>query len=127
MKISLSLLKTYLPLDLPIETICDTLTALGIEVDSITNEHPPFAKVIVGEVLSVKPHGEKLQIAEVHNGKEAIQVVCGASNCKPGMKTAFAVVGSILNNQTIEKVSIRGVESNGMLCSASELNLWKDN
>lgn len=126
MKIPLSLLKNYLDLDLPIEKIADTLTLLGIEVDSIINEHPPFAKVIVGEVLSVKPHGDKLQIAQVHNGKEAMQVVCGASNCKAGMKTAYAVPGAILHDRTIEKASIRGVDSYGMLCSAEELSLWKD-
>lgn len=127
MKIPLSLLKTFLPITLPIDTLCETLTLLGIEVDSVINQHPPFAKVIVGEVLSVKPHGEKLQIAQVHNGKEAVQVVCGASNCRPGIKTAFAVVGAVVNHSTIEKATIRGVESHGMLCSAQELHLWKDN
>ena len=126
MKIPLSELKNYLDLDLSVETIADTLTLLGMEVDSIINEHPPFAKVIVGEVLSVKPHGDKLQIAQVHNGKEAVQVVCGAGNCKAGMKTAYAVPGAILHDRTIEKASIRGIESHGMLCSAYELNLWKD-
>lgn len=134
MKIPLSLLKTYISLDLPIETICNTLTMLGIEVDSILNEHPSFANVIVGEVLSVTPHpnAEKLNIAQVHDGKKSIQVVCGASNCRPGIKTAFAQVGSLLvdsddKRRTIEKATIRGVESNGMLCSADELHLWKDN
>ncbi|HSX13946.1 MAG TPA: phenylalanine--tRNA ligase subunit beta [Chlamydiales bacterium] len=126
MKVPLSLLKQYLPLNIPIETICETLTLLGIEVDSVINEHPPFAKVIVGEILSVKPHGDKLQIAQVDNGKQAVQVVCGASNCRPGIKTAFAVVGSMVNNATIEKATIRGAESYGMLCSAGELQIWKD-
>src|SRR5437870_5192250 len=103
MKIPLSELKNYLQLDVSIETIADTLTLLGIEVDSIINEHPPFANVIVGEVLSVIPHGDKQQIAKVHNGKETVQVVCGASNCKAGMKTAYAVPGSILQDRRIEK------------------------
>lgn len=126
MKIPLSLIHTFLPITLQIESLCETLTLLGIEVDSVIHQHPPFAKVIVGEVLSVKPHGEKNQIAQVHNGKEAVQVVCGASNCRPGIKTAFAVVGAIVNDATIQKASIRGVESHGMLCSAQELQLWKD-
>lgn len=126
MKIPLSLLKTYLPLNIPVESLCETLTLLGIEVDSVIHEHPPFAKVIVGEVLSVKPHGEKLQIAQVHNGKESVQVVCGASNCRAGIKTAFAVDGAIINGSTISKTTIRGVESSGMLCSAAELQIWKD-
>jgi phenylalanyl-tRNA synthetase beta chain len=134
MKIPLSLLKTYLPLDLPIETICNTLTMLGIEVDSILNEHPSFANVIVGEVLSTSPHpnAEKLNIAQVHNGEKSVQVICGASNCRPGIKTAFAQVGSLIidsdeKRRTIDKATIRGVESYGMLCSADELHLWKDN
>ncbi len=133
MKLPLSLIKTYLPLDLSIETLCETLTLLGIEVDAVINEHPPFAKVIVGEVISVNPHpdAKKLQIAQVHNGKEEIQVVCGAPNCRVGIKTAFAVVGSVLmgphgKNQTIEQASLRGIESYGMLCSATELQLWKE-
>lgn len=133
MKIPLSLLKTYLPLNVSLETLCDTLTLLGIEVDSVLNRHPPFARVVVGEILDVTPHpkGEKLNIAKVHNGKEIVQVVCGASNCRPGIKTAFAAVGSLLvdekeNPRTLEKATIRGVESHGMLCSASELRLWKD-
>lgn len=133
MKIPLSLLKAYLPLDLSIETICDTLTLLGIEVDAVINLHPPFARVIVGEILSTQPHpnAEKLKVAQVHNGKEAVQVVCGAANCRPGMKTAFAVVGALLvetneKPRTIEKATLRGVESQGMLCSALELNLWKE-
>lgn len=133
MKIPLSLLKSYVPLNTPVETICNTLTLLGIEVDSVTNLHPPFSKVIVGQVRSVSPHptSEKLQIAQVHNGKDLFQVVCGAANCREGIKTAFAPVGSMLLNsdgsfKTLEKATIRGVESFGMLCSASELNLWKD-
>lgn len=133
MKVPLSLLKSFIPLEISIETVCDTLTLLGIEVDSIINQHPPFARVIVGEVLSVKrhPNAEKLQIAEVHDGKHPVQVVCGASNCRAGIKTAFATVGSLVvdsedNPRTIEKTSIRGVDSLGMLCSASELHLWKD-
>lgn len=133
MKLPLSLIKTYLPLELSIETLSETLTLLGIEVDAVINEHPPFAKVIVGEVLSVKPHpdAKKLQIAQVHNGKEGVQVVCGAPNCRAGIKTAFAVVGSVLmgpdgKNQTVEQATLRGIDSHGMLCSATELQLWKD-
>lgn len=133
MKVPLSLLKSFLQLDVPIEAICGRLTLLGIEVDSVINDHPPFAKVVVGEVLSVKPHpnAEKLQIAEVHDGREAVQVVCGAANCRAGIKTAFAATGAWIadgegKQRTIEKTSIRGVESNGMLCSADELHLWKD-
>lgn len=134
MRLPISLIKSFVPLNETIETIADTLTLLGLEIDSILNKHPAFAGVIVGEVLSVKPHpdAEKLQIAQVHDGKKAVQVVCGAPNCRPGIKTAFARVGALMvdgngEQRTIEKASIRGIESHGMLCSASELHLWKDN
>ena len=133
MKIPLSLIKSYLPFDLTIEQLSETLTLLGIEVDAVIHEHPPFAKVIVGEVLSVEPHpnAKKLQIAQVHNGVETVQVVCGASNCRAGIKTAFAVVGSFLMDskgmpQSIDKATLRDIDSFGMLCSASELGLWKE-
>ncbi len=133
MRIPLSSLQTFLPLDIPVETIAKTLTLLGIEVDAIENEVPPFARVIVGEVLSVAPHpsSDKLQIAQVQNGKETLQVVCGAPNCRAGIKTAFAQVGALIsdqegNHRIIQKATLRGVESHGMLCSAQELHLWKD-
>jgi len=133
MKIPLSLIRSFVEIDVPLETICNQLTLLGIEVDSCINPIPPFSGVVVGEILSTKPHpnAEKLQIAEVHYGKGTLSVVCGAENCRPGIKTAFAMIGARLSDgdgfsREIAKTSIRGEESNGMLCSAEELSLWKD-
>ncbi len=130
MKLPLSLLKSFIRLDIPLAQIAETLTLLGIEVDAIENEHPPFARVVVGEVLSVKrhPNAEKLQIAEVSDGHQTHHVVCGAPNCRAGMKTAFAPVGAILTDSKgaqirIESAKLRGVDSFGMLCSESELRL----
>ena len=118
---------------MPVAQIAETLTLLGsIEVDGIEHEHPPFAKVVVGEILSVKPHpnAEKLQIAEVSDGKKTYQIVCGASNCRAGMKSAFAPVGAVLTDGKgsfeIKEAKLRGVESQGMLCSATELRLSEE-
>lgn len=134
MKIPLSLIKTFLHIDEKLSQISETLTLLGIEVDSIHNEAPPFGGVVIGKVLSAKRHpdAERLQIAEVSDGVHQFQLVCAAENCRAGLKTAFAKVGSwILDSngkkREIEQATLRGVSSSGMLCSAADLNLWEDN
>jgi phenylalanyl-tRNA synthetase beta chain len=85
--------------------------------------------VIVGKVEEVKPHpdAEKLSICLVSDGEVSLQIVCGAANVRVGMKTALAMPGALLpGNKAINKTVIRGVESNGMLCSASELGIGED-
>ncbi len=101
---------------------------LGIEVDAIHSSKPIYSGVVVGEVLSVAHHPDagKLQVAQVSDGKETIQVVCGAPNCRPGIRVAFAKLGAQVGDLTVQKTSLRGVESNGMLCSAGELGLYTD-
>lgn len=130
MRLPLSLIRSFLPLDLPPAQIANALTLLGIEVDLIENERPPFSGVVVGEVRSTRPHpnAEKLQIVEVKEGNTTLQIVCGASNCRQGLKTALAKIGARLTDQDgkqreITKNLIRGVESSGMLCSNAELGL----
>lgn len=130
MKLPLSWLKEITPFSMTSEELADQLTMLGLEVDAIHRIAPPFEGVVVGEVLSTAPHpdADQLQIAQVSDGKETFQVVCGAPNCRPGIKTPFARVGARLGLQEekpfkIKKSKIRGVESNGMLCSESELGL----
>ena len=129
MKLSLSQIRSFIHLDLTSAQIAETLTLLGIEVDKIINEHPPFSGVVVGEVLSTAPHpnANKLQVAQVSDGKHHFQVVCGDPQCRPGMRTAFAKPGAILyasgKPQTIEACELRGVSSAGMLCSEQELGL----
>lgn len=134
MKLPLSLLKSFLPLELPLSQIGETLTLLGIEVDGIYQEKPPFQGVVAVEVVSVKPHpnAEKLQIAEVSDGSSVYQIVCGASNCRPNIKTALARVGAELidskgHKLVIKPAKLRGVESFGMLCALSELLGSEDN
>jgi len=133
MKLPLSLIKSLIQIDLPVAEISETLTLLGIEVDGILNEHPSFAKVVVGEVIAVRRHpdAEKLQIAEIGDGSQVYTVVCAAPNCRVGIKTAFAKEGAVLTDadglqRRIEKSSIRGVESMGMLCTGSELRISEE-
>lgn len=133
MFLPLSLLKNYLPLDISLEEIVENLTDLGIEVEKIENENPSFSNIIAAEVTKVEKHpsADKLQIATVFDGKENYQVVCGAPNCRAGLKTAFAPLGATLADEKnqifkIKKAKLRGVESFGMLCSGKELNISSD-
>ena len=108
----------------------ELLTMLGLEVDAVEPMPLAFQGVVVGKVLSSKPHPEadKLQVAVVSDGQEEFQVVCGAPNCREGILTAFAKVGARLTDSDgkqfkIKKGKLRGVESFGMLCGADELGL----
>lgn len=130
MKIPLSLIKSYLDLPESLNDLAEILTLLGIEVDGIENAAPPFSGVVVGKILSAIPHPEadKLRVAQVFDGKQEWQVVCGASNCREGLFTAFAKIGAVLYDAKgsplkISKAKLRGVESHGMLCSAHELKI----
>jgi phenylalanyl-tRNA synthetase beta chain len=130
MKIPLSLIRSYLPFDEPLPTLCEILTLLGIEVDGVQNPTPPFSHVVAALVRSTAPHpsADKLQVAEVYDGKETWQVVCGAANCRPGLKTAFAKIGALLyddqgRERKIVGAEIRGVKSQGMLSSYPELSI----
>ena len=133
MKLPLSLIKTFISSDLSPEKISQTLTLLGIEVDGIENENPPFTGVVAGEILSAKPHpnAEKLKIAEVTDGSKSYTVVTAAANCRAGMRIPFAKVGAVLTGSDgkeirIEKATLRGVESFGMFCSGADLRISKD-
>tara|TARA_R110000824_G_scaffold52692_4_gene146267 strand:+ start:202252 stop:204624 length:2373 start_codon:yes stop_codon:yes gene_type:complete len=102
------------------------LTMAGLEVDSVEPAASVFNGVVVGEVLTVEKHpdADKLNVCQVNNGKEHLQVVCGAPNVAAGQKVAFALVGAKLGADfKIKQAKLRGVESNGMLCSAEELGL----
>ncbi|MCY1290060.1 Phenylalanine--tRNA ligase beta subunit [compost metagenome] len=102
----------------------------GLEVDSVTPVAGAFSGVVVGEVLSTEQHpdADKLRVCQVSNGSETFQVVCGAPNVRPGLKIPFAMIGAELPGDfKIKKAKLRGVESNGMLCSATELQIGDDN
>ena len=106
------------------------LSMAGLEVDSVTPAAGVFSGVVVGEVLSTEQHpdADKLRICQVSNGAETFQVVCGAPNVRPGLKIPFAMLGAELPGDfKIKKAKLRGVESNGMLCSQAELQVGEGN
>lgn len=126
MKICESWLKDWVGISLRSEEISEQLTMLGLEVDSMYPVAGDFDKVIVAEVVNTKKHPEadRLTLCEVYDGIKKFQVVCGASNVRPGLKVALATCGARLTPDfVIKKSKLRGEESHGMLCSASELGL----
>lgn len=125
MKISVSWLKEWLD-ELP-HQLADRLTMAGLEVEGEMLAAPEFTKVVVGEVTAVSPHpnADKLTITHVDIGEsELLQIVCGAPNVAVGIKVPTALIGASLTQDfTIKKTKLRGVESQGMLCSSKELGL----
>ena len=118
--------------DPPVSTddLVEQLTMAGLEVDSVEPAAPAFTGLVVGEVLAVEAHpdADKLKVCSVSNGDDTpLQVVCGAPNVHVGMKAPLALVGARMPGDfKIKKTRLRGVESSGMLCSASELGLSDD-
>ncbi len=129
MKFSLSWLKQYLDVDVAADEIADALTMAGLEVDSVTDRYAWMDDVLVARILSVSPHpnADRLTVCEVEANGEKRSVVCGAPNVAEGMLVALALPGAVLpDGREFGKTVIRGVESNGMLCSEAELVLGDD-
>ncbi len=113
--------------DKSVEDICTTLNQIGLEVDSTTNFQIPD-NITVGFVLSCEKHPEadKLNVCQVDVGTGVRQIVCGASNVREGIFVAVAMIGAVMpDGLVIKPVKLRGVESDGMICSTSEINLPK--
>ncbi len=127
MKLTFSWLKDHLDTTADIATIADTLTMLGLEVESIEDRAKALAPFTVAHVKEAKkhPNADKLSVCLVDTGTETVQVVCGAPNARTGMKGVFAPAGSHIpgTNLDLKKGVIRGVESNGMLVSMREMGL----
>ena len=126
MKFNKSWLDEWIDTGLDADIIGERLTMAGLELDSITAAAPEFSNVVVAEIESIAPHpdADKLRVCAVNNGKETSQVICGAANAREGMRVALAQVGAKLpDGLKIKRAKLRGVESLGMLCSASELGL----
>ena len=130
MKFSEKWLREWVNPDLDTDALAHRLTMAGHEVDSIEPQGNGLDGVVVGEVLDAKKHpdADRLSVCQVSTGKgAAVEVVCGAPNVVTGMKSPFAPPGVKLpNGVKLRKAKIRGVESNGMLCSAIELGLGED-
>jgi len=130
MQISEAWLRSYVNPAISTEELVEQLTMAGLEVDSVEPAAAKFSGVVVGEVLSMQQHpdADRLRICQVAVGEaEPLQIVCGASNVRVGLKIPAALIGAILPGDfKIKKSKLRGEESFGMLCSEKELGLAAD-
>jgi phenylalanyl-tRNA synthetase beta chain len=130
MKFTLSWLKEHLETDADLPTILDTLTKIGLEVEGVENPAEKLAAFRVARVLTAAPHpqADKLQVLTVDAGEGPLQVVCGAPNARAGLVGVFGMPGAVVpaNGMVLKVAAIRGVESNGMMCSTRELELGED-
>ena len=125
MKLSRKFVSDYI--DLPnddIKTVAEKMTSVGNEYDE-AGKLIPCTNLIIGKVIecNMHPDSDHLHVCKVDIGEEVLQIVCGAPNVREGIKVIVALPGAVLTGGTIKKGSIRGVESNGMLCSIAELGL----
>jgi len=127
MKFSLSWLREHLDTDASAEAIAERLTAIGIEVEELSNPAEALAPFRVAKVLTAErhPQANKLQVLTVDAGEGPVQVVCGAPNARAGLLGVFGPPGAYVpgSDMTLKVAAIRGVESHGMMCSARELEL----
>jgi phenylalanyl-tRNA synthetase beta chain len=131
MKLTLSWLKDHLETSASLDTIVETLTKIGLEVEGVDDAAAKLSGFTIAHVIEAKqhPNADKLRVCMVDTGTGApVQVVCGAPNARTGMKSVFSPPGTFIpgKNITLGKGVIRGVESNGMLCSEAELELSQD-
>lgn len=130
MKFTLSWLKDHLETDATLAQIGKTLTMIGLEVEDIHDPGADLAAFIVGHVVAAEKHpdADKLRLCKVDTGDEILQIVCGAPNAREGIKVALARPGNIIpaTGDKLKKGKIRGVESQGMMCSSRELGLGDD-
>ena len=130
MRFTLSWLKKFLDTNKTLEQIAYTLTNTGLEVEDIDDKTADLACFTVAEIIEAAPHpdADKLKICKVQTGEGIKQIVCGAPNARAGIKVVLARPDTIIPNGglKIKKSAIRGVESEGMLCSARELNIGLD-
>lgn len=127
MKLSKLWLREWVNFSTTEQELADQLTMAGLEVDAVSPVAGAFTQVIVAEVLSTKPHpdADKLTVCEVDaNQDKPLQIVCGASNVRAGLKVALAMIGAVLPGDfKIKESKLRGVMSQGMLCSVTELGM----
>ena len=128
MQFSENWLRSYVNTSLDSDALNHVMIMAGLDVD---DSHPlgaSFSHVVVGEIVSIKKHpdADRLQVCDVNIGDKTLQIVCGASNARQGIKVACALVGAKLPAIDIKEAKVRGVESFGMLCSLKELGLAEE-
>ncbi len=129
MKFTLSWLKDHLDTEKSVDEIATTLSAIGLEVEDVEDPAKMLGAFKIARIVEAKkhPNADKLQVVQVEiaKGQPLMEVVCGAPNARAGMVSVFAPLGSYIPGSkiTLEKKPVRGVVSNGMMCSAAELEL----
>ena len=109
--------------------ISEALESLGFEIENIEHVNPNYKDIVVGKVVEIyqHPNADKVRVTKVDVGSSVYEIVCGAWNFDVGAIVPVALPKSFIkDNFLIDKRDIRGVESNGMICSATELDLWDD-
>ena len=127
MKVSLNWLKRYIDIDVPVKELCDKMTLAGFEIEELIDVSQTKKNVVCGKILKIEKHpdSDHLLICQIDIGAdEPVQIVTGASNVFEGAYVPAALHKSLLpNGMKITKGKLRGVHSNGMLCSGEELCL----
>lgn len=129
MKFSENWLRSHVPIQASREELAATLTAIGLEVEAVTPLGDALGQVVVARIIAAvrHPEADRLQVCSVDAGQgELLQIVCGAPNARAGLVAPLALVGAQIGELTIKAAKLRGVASNGMLCSAKELGLDSD-
>ena len=129
MKVSLNWLRDYVEIRMGLKELINLLTMSGLEVEEATSMGEGFEKVVVVEIQSIRkhPNADRLSLVEAKTNQETFSIVCGATNIREGQKVPLALVGARLpNGIEIKRSKIRGVTSEGMLCSEIELALGQE-
>ncbi len=129
MKFSENWLRSHVPTGASRDELSAVLTAIGLEVEDVTALGEGLDHVVVARIVEAvrHPEADRLQVCKVDAGQgELLQIVCGAPNARPGLVAPLAMVGAQIGELKIKPAKLRGVESNGMLCSAKELGLDND-
>src|SRR6476661_4323497 len=129
MKFPENWLRQHVRTDATRDELAATLTAIGLEVEDMAVLGAQLDGVVVARIVECirHPEADRLQVCQVDAGREALlQIVCGAPNARPGLVAPLATIGTRVGELTIKAAKLRGVESNGMLCSAKELGIDAD-
>lgn len=128
MQFSENWLRSYVNTSLDSDALNHVMIMAGLDVDESYPLGASFGHVVVGEIVSIKKHpdADRLQVCNVNVGDKTLQIVCGASNARQGIKVACALAGAKLPSIDIKEAKVRGIESFGMLCSLKELGLAEE-
>ncbi|MBL8772969.1 MAG: phenylalanine--tRNA ligase subunit beta [Phenylobacterium sp.] len=130
MKFTLSWLKDHLDTTATVEQVVEAMTMAGLEVEHVENPGEKLAKFTVAKIVEAvqHPNADKLRVCQVETKDGRLEIVCGAPNARPGLTTIYAPIGAYVPGSgiTLEARPVRGVVSNGMLCSARELEVAEE-